>query len=183
MQFGQYFRPVKLHTSDQRKIIADKHEIERASENIGTILTKFPQAFEKFSQTEQGNDQAEVTANTNIKNEQLGKVSQDSRANAAEEGANQGIMSKEEDKNQRSVLVGGNKKGKHTNSKVHDECPIGCGSGSHNHDQQAADHGHDEIEHRQNARDKEGKQAKRSKCAAEGDAIGKRLRMHEKPPI
>lgn len=92
-------------------------------------------------------------------------------------------MSEEEDKNQGSVLVGRDKKGKDTDSKVHDECPIGSGSGSHNHDKQAAEHGHDEIEHRQNACDEEGKQAKGSQCAAEGDTIGKRLRMHEKPPI
>lgn len=42
VQLRQYFCPVEFHTGDKGEIIAEKHEIERANEDIRSVFAEFP---------------------------------------------------------------------------------------------------------------------------------------------
>ena len=87
-------------------------------------------------------------------------------------------MPEKEDKNQAGIFIRRDKQREHTDCQIHDKRPVrGC-CFRHDQDEQAAQHRHNEIKHRQNAGNKQKQQTERSERSAEGNAVGKWLLTH-----
>ena len=87
-------------------------------------------------------------------------------------------MPEKENKNQACIFIWCDKQREYTNCQIHDKRPVrGC-CFRHNQDEQAAQHRHNEIKHRQNTGNKQKQQTERSERSAEGNAVGKWLLTH-----